>query len=78
MSDGEAGYPSSEISSIKTSYLAFIYKFWCIGYGDDNFSVLKGMVRELYGDEVNFKNPKDSIELEGAYVELANPRDGTN
>jgi len=75
MSDGYANYPSAEISSIKTSYLPYIYKFWCIGYGDSNFDVLKRMVCELYGDETNFKNPKDKIALEVAYAELANTRD---
>jgi hypothetical protein len=33
------------------------------------------MVCELYGDEANFKNPKDKIALEVAYAELANTRD---
>lgn len=71
MSDGEGSYPSNEISLIKNNYLAHIHKFWCIGYGDGNFDILKQMVRELYGNEINFKNPQESLELEKYYVEIA-------
>lgn len=72
MSGGEAGYPDTEIKSIKANYLDLIYKFWTIGYGESNdFSILKQICRELYGNEEFFKNPTDPIILQNAYVEIA-------
>lgn len=72
MSDGKASYPKQEIELIKAKYLNSIYKFWTIGYGkNENFDVLKQMLRELYGTEKNFRNPTEPIELLNIYVEIA-------
>ena len=71
MSDGEAYYPTNEIKMIKDNYLQNIYKFWCIGYRNDNFPILKNMLKELYGNEDNFKNPLDLKDLVKTYIEIA-------
>ena len=72
MSDGEAEYPSAEIMDIKRNWLAHIYKFWCIGYGNDaTFRVLRDMCKFVHGDETTFMNPQEAIELDAVYGEIA-------
>lgn len=71
MSDGQANYPTNQIASLKDNYMNEILKFWCIGYGKENFKVLKDMLKELYGNLDNFKNPQDSIELDNAYKAIS-------
>jgi len=67
MSDGQASFPSNEIEMIKANYMNQILKFWCIGFGDENFDVLKNMLLKLYNNIDNFKNPKDAAALSDAY-----------
>lgn len=71
MSDGEDSYPQIEIDEIKANYLNDIYKFCTVGYGDEDFSVLKQMLISLYGNDANFKNPSEPLELLNLYVEIA-------
>ncbi|RNA20096.1 von Willebrand factor type A domain containing [Brachionus plicatilis] len=71
MSDGMADYPGQEINHIKSKFLNSIYKFWAIGYGNCNFEILKKMLKELYGNEDNFKNPTEPIQLSNIYAEIA-------
>ena len=71
MSDGKASYPANEVKIIKDKYLDRIFKFWAIGYGNENFSILRKMLNELFGNDNGFKNPQQSLELENVYIEIA-------
>ena len=70
MSDGQASYPTKEIEIIKDNYMNQLLKFWCIGFGNENFDVLKKMLVQLYNNIDNFKNPQDASALAEAYKQI--------
>ena len=73
MSDGEASYPSTELLELKTNWLNHIYKFWCIGFGEETsrFDVLREMCTFVNGDDRSFMNPQNNTALDTAYTEIA-------
>lgn len=68
MSDGMAPYPSGPLDTMKRNYIHRIHKFWSIGYGAEDFSVLKQMCATMNG---TFMNPHQSFDLERCYAEIA-------
>ena len=77
MSDGVASYPGAELTEIKNNWFDQIYKFWCIGFGEEasHFQVLRDMCTFVNGDDRGFTNPKDKTALETVYAEIARGED---
>ena len=77
MSDGVASYPSSELTEIKNNWFDQIYKFWCIGFGEEasHFQVLRDMCTFANGDDKSFLNPQNNSALDTVYAEIARDED---
>jgi hypothetical protein len=70
MSDGEADFPSNEMDLIHDKYMDQILNFWCVGFGNGKFDILKKMLDRLYKNTDNFHNPQDATALYATFKRI--------